>query len=229
MTLPQACWSGVGSRSMSTARPKVSIRLVRADGGPETLVLMKTEFLTCGRTSEVSIPDDPFVAAAQARFFFTGHRLAVEDVGRGNGLFFRLKQETELLTGSELRLGRQRLSVEKMQPVIPLGDGTIPWGSPDPGYRFRLVTYLEGGIRGSAFPIREGETSLGREHGDITFPADGFVSGRHAQFFVKMDKLQVKDLGSSNGTFIRLTQPTLLEHNDQLLLGRQLLRVELAP
>jgi len=208
-------------------RPKVSIRVVRADGGPETLVVMKGEFLTCGRTAEVPIPDDPFVAPQQARFFFSNSRLAVEDIGKGNGLFFRLKQEAELMIGSELRLGRQRLVVESMPAPAATSDGTLAWGSADEGSKFRLVQMFEGGLRGSSFLLRDGETLLGREVGDATFPQDGFVSGRHAVFNVRGDRLWVKDLGSSNGTFVKLTQPTLLESGDHLLVGRQLLRVEL--
>src|SRR5262245_14286700 len=112
---------------------------------------MKGEFLTCGRTAEVPIPDDPFVAPQQARFFFSGARLAVEDIGKGNGLFFRLKQDVEITVGAELRVGRQRLVVENLAPPAPTGDGTMPWGSPDEGSKFRLVQMLEGGLRGGAY------------------------------------------------------------------------------
>ncbi|MEN9799967.1 MAG: hypothetical protein RL653_3664, partial [Pseudomonadota bacterium] len=35
-----------------------------------------------------------------------------------------------------------------------------------------------------------------------------------------------RDLGSSNGTFVRLAGPVLVDGGDQLLVGRQLLRVE---
>jgi len=38
----------------------------------------------------------------------------------------------------------------------------------------------------------------------------------------------VKDVGSSNGTFLRISAPTFVEHGDQFLVGRELLRVELA-
>src|SRR4051812_47241670 len=82
--------------------------------------------------------------------------------------------------------------------------GAIPWGSPDPGYRFRLIQLLEGGLRGAAFPLKEGDNALGREVGDITFPNDGFVSGRHALLTVRDTRLVIRDFGSSNGTFVRL-------------------------
>src|SRR5207245_6781875 len=102
------------------------------------------------------------------------------------------------------------------------------WGSPDPGYRARLIQLLEGGRRGDAFPLHDGENLIGRESGDIAFPGDGFVSGRHAIVAVRGERVTVRDVGSSNGTFLRLAAPTPLENNDQLLIGRQLLRVEIA-
>ena len=54
-------------------------------------------------------------------------------------------------------------------------------------------------------------------------------SGRHALLNVKQDRLRVRDVGSSNGTFVRLTAPVLVEDGDQFLIGRQLLRVEVQP
>ena len=208
------------------ARPKVSFRMVRADGGPETVVAMTQDTLQCGKEGDLALPEDPFVAPMQARFFFSGARLAVEDVGGGNGIFLRLRHEREVLVGSELRLGRQRLVLEPIPALSPGPGGALIWGSPDPGLRLRLVQMLEGGIRGVAFPLKEGFNYLGREHGDIIFPTDGFVSGRHAALKVVGTRLLLKDLGSSNGTFIRLSAPVFVDHGDQFLIGRQLLCVD---
>lgn len=208
-------------------RPRVAIRVVRADGGPEAVLPMQGDVLTCGRRGEIALHDDPFVAELQMRFFFSGARLAVEDVGGGNGVFCRLRDERELSSGGELRLGRQRLLIEPLPALAVAPDGAIAWGSPDPGFRFRLVQLLEGGVRGGAFPLKEGENHLGRDHGDITFPTDGFISGRHAVLKVAEDRVTVRDVGSSNGTFIRLAAPAFVDSGDQFLIGRQLLRVEL--
>lgn len=210
-----------------TRRPKVAVRVVRADGGPEVVVAMGGEELSCGRRGDIALEDDPFVASVQARFFFSGQRLAVQDVGGGNGVFLRLRREHELPSGGELRLGRERLVLEPMAPMTAAPGGVMVWGSPDPGYRFRLVQLFEGGRRGAAYPLKEGQNLLGRDSGEITFPADGFVSGRHAMLEVRQDRLFVKDLNSSNGTFVRVFAPTLLDNADQLLIGRELLKVEI--
>ncbi len=209
-------------------RPRVAIRVVRADGGPESVIPMRGDVMLCGRQGDLTIPDDPFVADTQMRLFFSGARLAVEDVGGGNGIFTRLRAEREVTPGGEIRVGRQRLVVEPISPLTAADDGATAWGSPDPGHRFRLIQLLEGGIRGGAFPLKDGENQIGRENGDITFPSDGFVSGRHATLAVAADHLVLKDLGSSNGTFLRLGAPSFVDNGDQFLIGRQLVRVELS-
>lgn len=208
-------------------RPKVAIRVVRADGGPESVIPMHGEQMLCGRSGDLAIPDDPFVADTQMRLFFSGTRLAVEDVGGGNGIFTRLRSEREVGAGGEVRVGRQRLVVEPVPALTAAEDGSTAWGSPDAGYRFRLVQLLEGGVSGGAFPLKEGDNLLGRENGDITFPTDGFVSGRHAVLHVAPDRVILRDLGSSNGTFLRLAAPVFVENGDQFLIGRQLVRVEM--
>ncbi|MDP2272225.1 MAG: FHA domain-containing protein [Archangium sp.] len=209
-------------------RPRVAVRVVRADGGPESVIPMRGDVMLCGRSGDLAIADDPFVADTQMRLFFSGARLAVEDVGGGNGVFTRLRAEREVPAGGEIRVGRQRLVVEPVPPLAPADDGATAWGSPDAGHRFRLVQLLEGGIRGGAYPLKDGENNIGRENGDITFPSDGFVSGRHAVLQVAPERLMLRDLGSSNGTFLRLGAPSFVDNGDQFLIGRQLVRVELS-
>jgi pSer/pThr/pTyr-binding forkhead associated (FHA) protein len=210
-------------------RPKVTFHVVRADGGPAVLVEMRGDIITCGKQGDLALHQDPFVAPTQARFFFSNSQLAVEDVGGGNGIFLRLRTDHPLAPGSELRLGRQRLLLEPIAPLKPSPDGTLIWGSPDPGSRYRLVQLLEGGSRGAAFLLKEGDNFIGREGGEITFPSDGYVSSRHALIRVLGNQLWVRDLGSSNGTFLRLSAPTLVESGDHFLIGRELFRVDVQP
>jgi pSer/pThr/pTyr-binding forkhead associated (FHA) protein len=209
-------------------RPAVTFHVVRADGGPEVTVPMRADVLTCGKKGDLALHLDPFVASTQARFAFADkHRLAVEDVGGGNGVFLRVRREHELSGGGELRVGRQRLVVESVVPSAPAPDGTLIWGSPDNDYRFKLVQMLEGGLRGSAWLLKDGDNYLGRNAGEVTFPSDAFVSSRHACLRVQGKRLVARDLGSSNGTFVRLVAPTLVEDGDHFLIGRELFRVQI--
>jgi predicted component of type VI protein secretion system len=149
----------------------------------------------------------------------------VQDSGSPNGVFLWLKERT-LQTGDELRIGRQRLRVEWI-PDEPEQLAEQPlWGSPNPGYTARVVQLLEGGGDGDIFPLKTGENTVGRGSGDVSFPHDGYVSSRHATISVGEGTLAVKDLGSANGTFVRINGQAPVNAGDLLLVGEQILRVD---
>ena len=80
-------------------------------------------------------------------------------------------------------------------------------------------------MTGNAFPIPETGVHLGRERGDVLFPEDGYVSGLHCRISYQNGKLFLTDLGSSNGSFVRLYKDTNVSTGDVLLMGQQLFRV----
>ena len=109
----------------SANRPQVSFRVVRADGGPEMSIPMTGETLTCGTRADLTLPDDPFIAPVQARFFFSGQRLAIEDLGGGNGVFARLKSERELPVGGEDLVevaAIHELHRDEQRPIVGLAE-----------------------------------------------------------------------------------------------------------
>jgi pSer/pThr/pTyr-binding forkhead associated (FHA) protein len=201
---------------------------VRSDGAAGRVFAVEASEAICGRTEgEVRLADDPTVSPRHARVALAGGVLRVEDLGSVNGTFLRLREPRRLSVGEELRVGRQLLRVEPLpRPAHADARAVRPWGTRDPGYRYRLSQLLEGGGLGEIFPLREGENVIGREAGDVTFPADGWVSARHARIDVAGGELTVADAGSSNGTFVKLAGPAALVPGDQLLVGGQLLRVE---
>lgn len=67
---------------------------------------------------------------------------------------------------------------------------------------------------------------MGRERGDILFPHDGYVSGSHAVIARANNRYFLNDLGSSNGTYVRIKGPVRLAHSDLVLAGQELFRVE---
>ncbi|MGC3997290.1 MAG: FHA domain-containing protein [Anaeromyxobacter sp.] len=85
---------------------------------------------------------------------------------------------------------------------------------------------MEGGGAGEVHPLRDGPNAVGRENGDVTFPGDRYVSGRHARIDVSGGTALLTDVGSSNGTFVRLDGPATLASGDQVLIGAQLLQLE---
>ena len=77
----------------------------------------------------------------------------------------------------------------------------------------------------SAFPVPVTGLYLGRERGDILFPEDGYVSGLHCQLALGNSKLTLTDVGSSNGSYVRLNGPRTVRNGDFVLLGQQLFRI----
>ena len=70
--------------------------------------------------------------------------------------------------------------------------------------------------------------TIGREDVEIEFPDDRFISGRHCALEFTPTGYTLTDLGSRNGTFVRINASTTLSNGDFLFLGRQLLRVEVS-
>jgi pSer/pThr/pTyr-binding forkhead associated (FHA) protein len=210
--------------------PAARFRLaaVRTDGLPGSTFPLDKDEIVCGRTEgDIRIPDDPTVSPRHARFVQSGGVLRVEDLGSVNGTYLRIREPRRLAPGQEIRIGHQLLRLEPLaRPPARDDRGARPWGTKDPGYRFRLSQLLEGGGLGEIFPLRDGENAIGREAGAVTFPSDPFVSARHARIDVAGGEVTLADTGSSNGTFVKIAGAADLARGDLLLVGGQLLRVE---
>jgi pSer/pThr/pTyr-binding forkhead associated (FHA) protein len=200
---------------------------VRHDGQAGAAHALEREVTICGRREgDVLLPDDGSVSPRHAAFTVREGRIRVEDLGSASGTFLRVRAPRSLTFGDEIRLGRQLLRLEPMPRPGASPVEAPPWGSADPGYRARLVQLLEGGGLGEVIPLRSGANGLGRESVDVSFPGDRYVSGRHARIDVGEAAVILTDLGSSNGTFVRVNGPTEIAAGDQVLVGMQLLRVE---
>ncbi len=208
--------------------PRFRVTTVRSDGMSGTSFSLDREEVVCGRTEgAVRLAEDPTVSPRHARFVQSHGVLRIEDLGSVNGTYVRLKEPRRLALGEEFRLGRQLLRLEPLpRPARQDDRGVQPWGTPDPGYHLRLSQLLEGGGLGEIFPLREGENLVGREAGEVTFPSDRYVSARHARIDVKGSEVTLTDVGSSNGTFAKITGSAELAPGDQILIGGQLLRVD---
>jgi|SRR5687768_9391859 len=65
----------------------------------------------------------------------------------------------------------------------------------------RLVLLSEG-FTGRTFELKSEKTTAGRVSDNTFEIPEGSVSSHHAEFLLKGNELHVKDLGSTNGTFI---------------------------
>ncbi len=65
---------------------------------------------------------------------------------------------------------------------------------------------------------------MGRQSPDITIaPDDGSLSRRHFSLSYKGGTVAVKDLGSANGTQVRVSAPMRLRDGDRIMMGQQVL------
>lgn len=79
-----------------------------------------------------------------------------------------------------------------------------------------------------AFELKPGLNTLGRNPGNDYRISDASVSSYHAEIMVQETEIKVRDLNSTNGTFINglLVQEAELRQNDLLRLGTVDLRLE---
>src|SRR5437870_2743564 len=212
----------------SAPKARARISAIARDGSRSADYVLTQPETRVGRAvsdGEVKLEKDQFVADQHAVFKFDGDQLTVQDGGGENGVFLWFK-ERQIQSGDELRIGRQRLRIEWL-PEEPETPAEQPlWGSPDPGYVARAVQLLEGGGEGDVFPLKQGENLIGRGSGDVSFPQDGYVSSRHCLVTVGDGQIAVKDLGSANGTFVKISGAAPVAAGDLLLVGEQILRVD---
>jgi len=96
-----------------------------------------------------------------------------------------------------------------------------PWEASIPeGVQISLAV-LEGRDKGGRFPLRKVRTTIGRKGTDILLN-DPEVSKLHAVITVTREGCTLKDLGSTNGTYLngRKITETPLSHLDEIWLGR---------
>jgi len=124
------------------------------------------------------------------------------------------------------RIGQELIRFNALPPAAASADGVESMGSPDPGYIGRLSLVVGRATTGNAFPLTALGLHLGRERGDLIFPEDGYVSGLHARVYGENGRILLVDVGSSNGTFVRVRGKRALKSGDLILMGQQLFRAE---
>lgn len=187
----------------------------------------------CGREHGMMILDDPYVSPAHCVFRVQDKGLSVEDSGSLNGVYVKIREDMPLEVGDMFRVGRTVLRVEEATALsIPTpqradGDDSKVEGTPvgGPGVRWRLVELLEGGAVGDSRVLRSERMTLGREGCDFPL-TDSAASARHGEVSLQAGLLLLRDLGSTNGVFLRLRAEQKLVHGDVLMIGQQRIRVD---
>ena len=91
-----------------------------------------------------------------------------------------------------------------------------------------VLQVVRGRSASTTLKLADGVTSIGRHDDCLIRIKSSQVSRRHCEVFEVGDKLTIRDLGSSNGTFVngkKLSGQSTLKHGDELTVGAVTLRV----
>jgi len=219
----------------TAAKPRARMILIKPDGSEGTVFTVAAAKTVMGRSQGIIMfPKDQYISPSHAQVGFKDGKLTITDLDSLNGIFFKITQEARITPGTYFRIGRQLLRLEvqgdfqSMDIKPPEGDDSALWGSPPPQVWARLVQVLEGGKIGEIHLLTQPEVIIGREDSEIRFPEDGFISSRHCLLINRDGDCFLRDLGSSNGTYLRIHEPQELKNEDRIQIGNQVLKVDLS-
>lgn len=220
--------AGMGAPMAAPQRARLSMTLIRPDGSEGGTHDLRPGENKLGRSFGPVFENDGYLSPVHAMLDIRGQQAVVRDLDSLNGVFVKMTQEEELQSGQIIRIGQELLRFEIIPTPEPTADGTELMGSPNPGFWGKLTVIIGRDVTGAAFPLLGDSVTLGRERGEINFPDDGYVSGLHARISLRDGRVFLADLGSSNGTFIKVNGERGVGHDSYVLLGQQLFRLNFA-
>jgi pSer/pThr/pTyr-binding forkhead associated (FHA) protein len=210
---------------------RVILTALRADGSEAgTFGMPDAPTVTVGRDTGSIFAGDSYLSPRHATFVRQSGTLLIRDEGSLNGVYLKLQPNAPwpLQYHDIFRIGQEIIRFEPLVGQGPSADGVERLGSPARGYIGRIALVIGRDTTGNAFPVPESGIHMGRERGDVLFSEDGYVSGLHCRIAREHDgHIYLTDVGSSNGTFIRLRAEHILSPGDVLLMGQQLFRVDM--
>lgn len=221
---------GTGERSPERAK----LVVIGQDGKPGREYEIEAEQTDIGREEgSILLVNDPYVSPRHARLQFRDGRFFIRDLESVNGVYVRLRAPERLQHADLVLVGLEVLRFEVVSDAErglgPAAErGTQVFGSPAaPRYARLCQRTVEGVTRDVYYPTRE-ETVIGREVGDLVFTTDPFMSRRHAAIVRDpgTSTFSLKDLGSSNGTYLGIRGERELSPGDHVRIGQHLFRLD---
>ena len=218
--------------SPATATPRL-VTLLKDGSEGRSIPLTDKDADIGSAEGDITFPDDPYVSPRHARIGCRAGTYSVRDLDSVNGVYVRVRDDMELRDRDMLLVGQQVLRFEVLgDGELPLGPafqrGIMVFGTPEAPRFARLAQYTTEGVSRDVHYLFRDETVIGRENGDIVFTDDPFLSRRHAA--IRVDhaarRFMLSDLGSSNGTALRIRGEHVLKDADQFRIGRHLFRFE---
>jgi len=206
--------------------------IVHRDGTDGITYNLIGDQIDIGRTEGDLLFEDPHLAPRHARVSASLTGRVLTPLETRNGVYVRLRGSIDLQDGDYVLVGKQVLRFElltdierNLRPAVE--HGVVVFGTPvrPPWARIRQVT--PAAITRDVYHLTRPEVVIGRESGDVVFSDDEFMSRRHVQIAFRNGRGHLEDLGSSNGTFLRLRGPHGLSSGDLIRMGDELLRFEI--
>ena len=181
-----------------------------------------------GRSTGGIFASDAYLSPEHAEFRFEGDQMVVRDMESLNGVYIRIDPDMpiELFDGSVFRVGQEILRFEAPMAPDPAPDGTQHAGSPHYGLVGRISLVIGRDATVNSFPVPPHGIHLGSERGDVLFPEDCYVSGLHCRINSEVGHVFLTDVGSSHGTFGRVSNESYVPRGTYVLRGQQLFRAE---
>jgi pSer/pThr/pTyr-binding forkhead associated (FHA) protein len=242
------------SRPHADVGPQRGRLVVIAKSGADGPSYPFGDVIDVGRTEgHVVVGEDPYLSPRHVRILWNGGKLILRDLASTNGIFLRLAPSRDtaprrandspevavpLHDQDMILVGQQVLRFDVLKEgeggLGPAQEhGTLLFGSPAAPRYARLCQRTVEGIARDIYYVRKVETVLGRESGDVVFTEDPFLSRRHAAIRLLSRegattdlRFSLVDLGSSNGTFLRIRGDVELAPGDHFRVGQQLFRVD---
>jgi pSer/pThr/pTyr-binding forkhead associated (FHA) protein len=210
------------------------LTVIAQDGSPGKEYSLLGEQSDIGREEgAIQLPNDPYVCPRHARIYRRNGRFTIRDLGSVNGVYVRLRRPETLQHGDLVLIGLEVLRFEVVADAEKgLGPaverGTKVFGSPAAPRHARLLQRTVEGVTRDVFYLTRDEVVIGRESGDLVFTADPFMSRRHAAITRRASDgtCTVRDLGSSNGTYLAVRGEITLEPGDHVRIGQHLFRLD---
>lgn len=216
-------------------QPAAELVIIAQDGSPGRRFPLEGNDILIGsaENSGVLLRKDPYVNPLHARISYRSGSFFIQDAGSINGVFVRLAGAVALRNDDRILLGLCVMKFEtlpeserNLEPAIV--GGTRVFGTPPtPRYARLTVMTVEDRPR-DVYYLSRAETVLGRELGDVVFTDDPFMSRRHAALRrdPTTNHFTLRDLGSSNGTFLAIKESHVLSHGDHVRIGQHLFRLD---
>lgn len=225
-------WVSHTPAKKTPATPYARLISVTRDGRDGEAFALTSEQVHVGRIDgDLLFAADLFLAPRHAWLEKRGPAVVVHPIDTINGVYLKTTEPLILADGDQFLCGRELFRFETIEPaerdVMPgvqhgvhlLGSPPrVPWG--------RLRQLIISGATRDVIYLNRPEIVLGREEGDFRFADDEFMSRRHLSLTLQGGRPQLLDLGSSNGTYVRLRGERALRPGELMRMGDQLLRFE---